>query len=648
MALVSGRSIQLAFGAAPIFENFDFKIEAGERLCVLGRNGAGKSTFMRLLTRDLLCDQGELNFQKNIKISLMDQNVPQAEEASCYQIIGSALSENIDLLDEYRGLLVALEEGNDDPELMSRFENLQNQIEEKGLWDSDHKIQKAASLLSIDPSESFASLSGGRKRRAWLARALVDEPDILLLDEPTNHLDLDTILWLEEFLLSWRGTIVFISHDRSFITKLATRIVELDRGSASSWPGDYQHFLVKKQEALEQEEKQNKLFDKKLAEEEVWVRQGIKARRTRNEGRVRALQALREERKARREQVGQAKFQLSNSQKSSKQVIEAKNLSYSYQGSGADTLTIMKDFSTLIQRGDKVGVIGPNGVGKTTLLRVLLGQISPQAGELKLADNLQIAYFDQLRESLDLDKSILDNVAEGSDFIELGDKRTHMVTYLKDFLFSAERIRTPVSALSGGERNRVLLAKLFSKPCNFIVLDEPTNDLDMDTLELLEDKLHQFDGTLMIISHDRSFLNNIVTSTLVFEQNGLGKYDLNEYVGGYDDWLMQRPEMPQASVEEKVRVTEAKPKTEEVKSVEKESLKPKKKLSFKDQHELSELPAKIENLEQQQSELAEALSNPDNYQADSAKEMSEKAEHLQAVEQELELAYQRWDELDSQ
>jgi len=671
MSLVSGRGIQLAFGGDPIFDGLDFTIKPGERLCILGRNGAGKSTFFKLLMRQLHCDQGEINFQNHIKIALMDQNVPQSKDETCYEIIGSGVAENIALLKQQQTLLAELENDPSNAQLLDNLAHVQQEIESQNLWEVDHKIQKAASLLKIDPNEKFSALSGGRKRRAWLARALVDEPDILLLDEPTNHIDLETVLWLEEFLLSWQGTLVFISHDRSFISKLSTRIIDIDRGVASSWPGDYSKYLVGKQEALELETKQNKLFDKKLAQEETWIRQGIKARRTRNEGRVRDLIELRNQRKARREQQGQASFAISTTEKSSKIVIEAKSLSFAFSlanTSSSESMessgkleksehTILNNFSTLISRGDKIGIIGPNGIGKSTLIKLLLGQLESQQGSLKVADNLQIAYFDQLRETLDLDKNIIDNVAEGSDFIELGDKRTHIISYLKDFLFSSHRLRTPLSALSGGERNRVLLAKLFSKPSNFIVLDEPTNDLDIDTLELLEEKLLNFSGTLLLISHDRSFLNNIVTSTLVFESNGV-----NEYVGGYDDWLLQRPTSTSYLKQKNSHDVKTNISTDINAGTKKEnSKKPSKrniKLNFKDKYELESLPSKIESLESEQADINEHLSNPDNYRQsiEMLEGVDDKstdnliaalATRLKEIDSELEIAYQRWDELDS-
>ena len=639
MALVSGQNIQLAFGGEAIFHDFDFRIDKGERLCVLGRNGAGKSTFFKLLTRELVCDKGDLNFQKNIKIALMDQSVPEGSEESCYQIIASGLKTDVRVLTEYQRVLQQLETDTSEA-VLEDLQRLQNEVDSKNLWDADHQIQKAASLLNIDTNNSFASLSGGRKRRAWLARALVSEPDILLLDEPTNHIDLDTVLWLEKFLLNWPGTLVFISHDRSFISHLATRIIDIDRGQASSWPGDYALYLEKKQESLEVEIKHNKLFDKKLAQEEVWIRQGVKARRTRNEGRVRALYELRNQHRARREQQGSASFKIAAADKSSKVVIEAKGLTFHYD----DGQCILNNFDTLILRGDKIGIIGPNGVGKSTLVKLLLGQIKAQAGSLKVAENLQIAYFDQLRESLIDHKSIRDNVAEGSDFIELDGHKTHIISYLKEFLFSAERLNTPLSALSGGERNRVLLAKLFSKPSNFLVLDEPTNDLDIDTLELLEEKLLAYPGTLILISHDRSFLNNIVTSTIVFEND-----TVNEYVGGYDDWLSQRgyqdtlPKVEQKRQSLAANIGAGNAATASASATQKPMSA--KKLSYKEKQEYESLPLRIENLEKELQILRARLADPGIYQS-GGQEANALAQKLEKAEQDMEQAYERWAILD--
>lgn len=640
MSLITGKNISLSFGADPVLHNLDFRIDKDESLCLVGKNGAGKSSFLKLLTKKLLPDDGEISFQKGLKISVMDQQVPEIADASCYDIIASGISQEVKVLSEYHSVLRRIDLEPENMGLLQQLEKLQQQIDDQHLWEVDRQIDKAATLLNIDLDMDFNALSGGRKRRAWLARALVNEPDILLLDEPTNHIDLETVLWLETFLLSWQGTLVFISHDRSFINKLATRIIEIDRGKASSWPGNYQHYLEKKQEALEVEEKQNQLFDKKLAQEEVWIRQGIKARRTRNEGRVRALIALRDQRRNRREIGKAASFDISKADKSSKVVIEAEKLNLSF-GNGAQ---ILKDFSCLILRGDRIGIIGPNGAGKTSLLKVLLSELKPDSGEIKRAANLEIAYFDQMRNVLKEEKSIVENVVEGSDYLNIGDRSVHVISYLKDFLFSPQRLNTPVAALSGGERNRVLLAKLFSRPSNFLVLDEPTNDLDMETLELLEEKLSEYPGTVILISHDRTFLNNIVTSTLVFEEGRV-----NEYVGGYDDWLAQRSSMK--AIKERSGIQDLKESSQhsekpQLQSSEEGSKTNQKKLSYKEQRELENLPKTIEHLEQEISALHVLLSQPEQYQQGKHELVNEAGFRLPLAEQELEAAFKRWAELE--
>ncbi len=641
MSLVTGKNISLSFGADPVLHDLDFRIDKDERLCLVGKNGAGKSSFLKLLTRKLLPDEGELSFQKDLKISVMDQQVPELPDASCYDILASGISQEVKVLQDYHAVLKDIEQDPENAKLLLQLEKLQQQIDNQHLWEVDRQIAKAASLFAIDLNDNFNELSGGRKRRTWLARALVNEPDILLLDEPTNHIDLETVLWLESFLLSWNGTLVFISHDRSFINKLATRIIEIDRGRASSWPGNYQRYLEKKQEALEVEEKQNQLFDKKLAQEEVWIRQGIKARRTRNEGRVRALLALREQRRNRREIGKTASFDISKAEKSSKLVIEVEHLSLTYENG----IQILKDFSCLILRGDRIGIIGPNGVGKTTLLKVLLGEIKADSGKIKRAENLEVAYFDQMRNVLKDEKSIIDNVVEGSDYLKIGEKSIHVISYLKDFLFSPQRLNTPVSALSGGERNRVLLAKLFSKPSNFLVLDEPTNDLDVETLELLEEKLSEYPGTVILISHDRTFLNNIVTSTLVFEDG-----QVNEYVGGYDDWLAQRPSSksgnPSSKEVDSRKMNSQAIKESDITTQDKPLKQNTRKLSYKEQRELASLPLIIEKLENEISELQLLLSQPDQYQQGNHECLAEASVRLPLAEQELEGAFERWAELE--
>ncbi|MCU7837177.1 MAG: ATP-binding cassette domain-containing protein, partial [gamma proteobacterium symbiont of Taylorina sp.] len=495
-------------------------------------------------------------------------------------------------------------------------------------WSMVQKVEETISRLQLSADELIENLSGGLKRRVMLARSLVNEPDILMLDEPTNHLDIDSILWLENFLKTYSGCVLFITHDRIFLQNVATRILELDRGLLVSFPGDYETFLRRKDEMLHAEEKANELFDKKLAQEEVWVRQGIKARRTRNEGRVRALKAMRDERGQRRNLQGKAKLELDDKKNSGKLVVDIDKITFEFENQ-----SIVSNFSTTILRGDRIGIIGPNGVGKTTLLNLLLGELAPQSGKVKLGTKLEIAYFDQLRNQLDQEKSILENIGQGREFVSINGRERHVYSYLRDFLFSSERAKVSVKALSGGERNRLLLAKLFTRPANLLVLDEPTNDLDSDTLELLESLLVEYKGTLIIVSHDRSFLNNVITSSLVFEADGL-----NEYVGGYDDWLRQRKEPLSVSAAKTSQLS--KPETK------KKKIEPAIKLSYKEQRELDELPNKIEKLEKQQSALEAIIAVPEFYQQDQ-NQINKELSRLEDINQKLEVVYERWDLLES-
>lgn len=643
MAILSFNNVSLSFGGPSIFDGLNLQVEKGERLCLLGRNGAGKSSLFKLITKEYLPDDGTIAFQQELKISLMNQEVPQNVHGSVFEVVGGGLEADVSILSKYHDVLHELDQNPEDSSLFGELERVQSQIEEKNLWDVDTSINKVLSMLNIDGELQFENLSGGRKRRVWLARALVSDPDLLLLDEPTNHVDVETVQWLEDFFSTYKGSIIFISHDRAFISKLAGRIIDLDRGKISSWPGSYEHFIEKKLESLEIEATQNALFDKNLAKEEVWIRQGIKARRTRNEGRVRELKALREERGRRREKQGQAKFNIESLEKSGKIVIEAKKLNYSINtqptlstndDAKTETLQLVKDYSTLITRGDKVGVIGPNGVGKSTLIKLLLGELDPDSGSIKTGTNLEVAYFDQFRMTLAEDKTVIENIVQGSDFIEFQDRKVHVISYLNEFLFPKDRMRSPVSALSGGERNRLLLAKLFSRTCNLLVLDEPTNDLDIETLELLEEKLLEFKGTLLLISHDRAFLNNVVTSTIVFE-NG----EINEYVGGYDDWISQRPTVTAVG-------TSPSNERSQGAEVEKPVASTKRKLSYKDQKELEALPQLIETLETDIRDTQQKLQEPDLYKKD-PDQASTLGKVLSSKEALLSEAYQRWDELDS-
>ncbi|HEY0635244.1 MAG TPA: ATP-binding cassette domain-containing protein [Gammaproteobacteria bacterium] len=628
MSLVNLRNISLGFGAAPLLDGVNLAIEKGERISLVGRNGSGKSTLMKLIAGELKADDGELSFQQGIRVARMAQEVPVAAEATVFDVVAQALGESGALLAEHHAIVQALAADHDNAQLLRRLEETHHRIDALDGWLMNQRVEAVISRLTLPAAASFAALSGGMKRRVMLAQALVGDPDILLLDEPTNHLDVESIEWLEEFLLGWNGTLLFITHDRAFLQRLATRIIELDRGRLSSWPGDYQTYQRRKEEQLRAEAQANALFDKRLAQEEVWIRKGIEARRTRNEGRVRALFALREERRARREVQGTARITAQQGEASGKVVIEAEQISYTWQDK-----ILVKDFSTVIMRGDRIGVIGPNGAGKTTLLRLLLGQLPPDRGTVKQGTRLQISYFDQLRSQLNEEQSIIDNVAEGSDSVEVNGQPRHIVGYLQDFLFTPERMRTPVKALSGGERNRLLLAKLFSKPSNVLVMDEPTNDLDVETLELLEELLMEYQGTVLLVSHDRAFLNQVVTGIFAFEGDG----HIGEYVGGYDDWLRQRPTAVTAAP-----LAEA--KTKGVTAVDKPQKK--NKMSYKEQRELETLPAQIEALENEQSGLHSAMAAPDYFKQDN-EVVARHSARLAELEQQLAAAYARWDELES-
>lgn len=615
MSLLSLENISLAFGLDLLLDHVKLQINEGERICLIGRNGAGKSSFLKILEGVMQPDGGQIWRQTHLRVARLAQELPQQATGTVYEFVAEGLVGIGELLAKYHALIQ-----KPDMDLLE-LEKLQQEIDAKNAWTFEQDINTILTRLELSPDVLVSELSGGWQRRAALARALVVSPDILLLDEPTNHLDVSAIQWLEDYLFSCNIAIVFITHDRSLLQRLATRIIELDRGQLTSWPGDYQNFLRRKEEMLHAEAKQNAEFDKKLAQEEKWIRQGIKARRTRNEGRVRALEALRRTRSERRELQGKVSFNLQEADKSGQLVVEAKNISQIYRDQ-----PVIKNFSVRIMRGDRIGLIGPNGIGKSTLLNLLLGNIEPQQGTVTLGTKLQIAYFDQLRAALDLEKTVAENVALGRDFIEINGKRQHIVSYLNDFLFTPQRSLTPVKALSGGECNRLLLAKLFSQPANVLVLDEPTNDLDIETLELLEELLTEFKGTLLIVSHDRTFLDNVVTSTLVFE--GEGK--IQEFIGGYQDWLRQRS-------------VETKPQTIETSKIEKPT--DRKKLSYKEQKELADLPLKIEQLEKEQKELQQLISDPDFYKKN-ATETKASLSRMQQIEAELTDCFQRWEQLE--
>ncbi|MGN7834741.1 ATP-binding cassette domain-containing protein [Acinetobacter sp. 22323] len=630
MAYITLRDVQLAFGGPALLDGANFNLERGERVCLIGRNGEGKSTLLKLIEGSLLPDSGEVSLQNGITISMLAQDVPM-DSGKVADIVADGAGEASEVLRAYHEASEACVLG--DMEACDRMGSLQHKMDQLDGWALETKVNSILSKMGLDPDADLADLSGGRKRRVLLARALLTQPDVLLLDEPTNHLDVESIEWLEKFLLDQNNlTLLFISHDRSFVDSIATRIVELDRGTLRSYEGNYSRYLELKAQQMEAEEKQNALFDKRLAEEEVWIRQGIKARRTRNEGRVRALKALREESKARRSQQGKVSMATQDASRSGKVVFEIEHLSVKF----GDNAPIINDFSALVMRGDRIGLVGDNGVGKTTLIKAILGQLE-HGGTVKTGTQLEVAYFDQLRNVLDLEKSVKDNVAEGSDHVDINGSRRHIYSYLQDFLFSPERARTPVKALSGGERNRILLAKLLLKPSNLIVMDEPTNDLDMVTLELLEEMLSGYKGTLLLISHDRAFMDNVVTSTWVFD----GKGNIDEYIGGYQDYLEQRPN--QTAVDQKSAVKKAAAKAEAAAA----APAPKKvKLSYKDQRELEQLPAEIEALESEQAELSDKLADGSWFVQDAAA-ATKASERLGEIDEILLAKMERWDELEN-
>ncbi|OAL80001.1 ABC transporter ATP-binding protein [Acinetobacter sp. SFB] len=626
MAYITLRDVQLAFGGPSLLDGANFNLERGERVCLIGRNGEGKSTLLKLIEGSLLPDRGEVSIQNGITISMLAQDVPM-DSGKVADIVADGAGEAATVLRAYHEASDACVLG--DMEACDRMGNLQHKLDQVDGWALETKVNSILSKMGLDPDADLADLSGGRKRRVLLARALLTQPDVLLLDEPTNHLDVESIEWLEKFLLDQNNlTLLFISHDRSFVDSIATRIVELDRGTLRSYEGNYSRYLELKAQQMEAEEKQNALFDKRLAEEEVWIRQGIKARRTRNEGRVRALKDLREESKARRSQQGKVSMATQDANRSGKLVFDIEHLSVAF----GDQEPIIKDFSALVLRGDRIGLVGDNGVGKTTLIKAILGELE-HGGTVKTGTQLEVAYFDQLRNALDLEKSVKDNISEGTDFVDVNGGRRHIYSYLQDFLFSPERARTPVKALSGGERNRILLAKLLLKPSNLIVMDEPTNDLDMVTLELLEEMLGGYTGTLLLISHDRAFMDNVVTSTWVFD----GKGHIDEYIGGYQDYLEQRPDQTAVGLKSDAKKAFAKA----------EAAVPKKvKLSYKDQRALEQLPTEMEALEKEQAHINAQLADGSLFTSDADQAMK-LSNRLTEIDEQLLEKLERWEELDN-
>jgi ATP-binding cassette subfamily F protein uup len=629
MTLLALESVSLSYGLPPLLEGVSFALERGERICLIGRNGMGKSTLLKIVAGDLEPDSGGVRAGPEARVARLPQEIPDHPDASVFELVTEGLGDLGALAAEYFRLSHGLDADSGAQDL-GRLADLQHRLEDRGGWEIERRTERVVARLGLDGSSPYNALSGGLKRRALLAQALVGEPDLLLLDEPTNHLDIDSIEWLEGFLKEFPGAILFVTHDRRFLERVATRILELDRGRLTDWPGDYGNYLRRREERLHAEAQANAQFDRRLAEEEVWIRQGIKARRTRNEGRVRALKALREERRERRELQGTARLRLAEAERSGRLVAQAESVSFDWGGE-----PVIRDLSTLILRGDKIGIVGPNGAGKSTLLKLLLGGLEPRSGTIRRGTNLQVAYFDQMRASLDLERSVQDNLAEGSDRVTVDGESRHVLSYLRDFLFSPERARQPVKALSGGERNRLLLAKLFARPANLLVLDEPTNDLDTETLELLEELLIGFAGTLLLVSHDRSLLDNVVTGTLALEGGGA----VREYVGGYEDWLRQRPPPPAASVK-------TAPAAEPAKRGQAEPRRAPAKLGFKETRELAELPGRIESLETEQGSLHARLADPASYRDGGAESAALKA-RLADLESQLALAYARWESLES-
>ncbi|MBL7188621.1 MAG: ATP-binding cassette domain-containing protein [Phycisphaerae bacterium] len=628
MALLGMEKVSVGFGGHPLLEHMSFQIEHGERICLLGRNGVGKSTLMKLICRELEPESGIISRTPSLSVTCLTQVVPAGLKGTVFDVVSEGLGPRGKLLAEYHLLSHRIATEPHNKNLLGQLDKLQHSLDIEGGWQLNHYVEMIVEKIKLDADAEVENLSAGMKRRVLLAQAIVREPDILLLDEPTNHLDIEAITWLEEFLSQYSGTLMFVSHDRASVKKLATRIIELDRGRLTSYHCNYETYLLRKEAAMEAETVENTLFDKKLAQEEAWIRKGIKARRTRNEGRVRALKKMREERRQRKEIIGTVRMRLQGARLSGRLVIEAKAISFAYKPDEP----IIREFSTLIMRGDKIGVIGPNGSGKTTLLRVLLKELAPQQGTVRHGTNLEVAYFDQSHAQLNYEKSVYENIADGSETLIINGSPRHIIGYLRNFLFAPSQSRNSVANLSGGERNRLLLARLFARPSNILVLDEPTNDLDIETLDLLEEFLLNYPGTVLLVSHDREFLNNVVTSTFALEGNGIVK----EYVGGYDDWLrqskktLQLQQPPENAPAQKNRIKQI-------------SVRPRK-LSFKERKELEAIPKLIETLETEQQQLHDAMANPDFYKK--GREIAAVTARLEELRKQLEDAYVRWQMLE--
>ena len=628
MSLIRLQNIRLAYGAEPLLDGIDLTIDEGERVCLVGRNGEGKSTLLKVIAGQVAADEGEVRRRQGLRVAFVPQEVPTTLQGRVFDLVADGLGELAERVKAYHRACLAVAEGGDEG-AMARLTQAQQALEAVGGWAVEQRVATVLSRMALPADAPFETLSGGMKRRVLLARALVSEPHLLLLDEPTNHLDMDAILWLEKFLLGWSGSLLFITHDRAFLRRLATRILELDRGRLTDWPGDYDNYLRRRAERDNAEALEQARFDKKLAQEEIWIRQGIKARRTRNEGRVRQLEQMREAARRRRARQGRVKLTLEAGERPGKRVCEAEGITYRWQGR-----PLVQDFSTTLLRGDRVGIVGPNGCGKSTLLKLLLGELAPQAGRVRLGSRLQVAYFDQMRAQLDEQATVIDNVAGGREQITLGGRSRHVMGYLQDFLFPPARARQPVAALSGGERNRLLLAKLFAQPANLLVLDEPTNDLDVETLELLEERLLAFDGTLLLVSHDRAFLDNVVTRLLVFEGDGR----IGEYVGSYSDWLASRPQTIEPS-KPKPKAKETPPPTARRSE--------RIKLSWRESQELARLPTLLEEKEEAKAELEARLADPELYRNDDGEAVRRLTGELDALKAELEALYERWEQLEA-
>lgn len=643
MALLTLDQVSLVIGEQILLDKVSLSIQAHEKIALLGRNGAGKTTFFNIISGHQSVDEGEIHARDGLKISQLPQEVPKKLSGSVFDVVAGGAGKAREQICHYHAILKQLQTDADNPALLQQLQHAQETLENSHGWHLAHQVSQIISRMGLDGDTQTETLSGGLKRRVLLARALVNQPDILLLDEPTNHLDIEAILWLETFIRNYQACVLFVSHDRIFTQQVASRILELDRGKLFSWKGDYHNYLRRKEEQLHAEYLRQQQFDKKLAQEEQWIRQGIKARRTRNEGRVRALKQMREQLQKRRQQLGQVTLSIDDQLRSGKIVAEVEHLGWQWKKKGEEQW-LFKDFSCLLLRGERVGIIGPNGVGKTTLLRLILGDLTPQKGKVHLGSKLNIAWFDQLRSQLDPQKTVLENIGEGRDYVTIAGKQRHVYSYLRDFLFTAERARTQVGALSGGERNRLLLARLFTRPSNLLVMDEPTNDLDSDTLDLLQDLLQDYQGTLLLVSHDRAFLNQVVTSTWVFEKNSDSQcYHINQYAGGYDDYISQSQHKQNAKKSDTASL-DAKAVIEK-KSLRNKNKSTSKKISYKEKQELAQLPERIEQLEVYIAQLQEASCTKAFYQQDQ-QQIKMTLMQLQQAEQQLEEAYQRWELLE--